>query len=97
MCKVFNNKSHVVAIRSTGNVFSFQAVQELNIRNKSYIDLLSGESFKKSDIITLQDPSNEEHMSIRDVQNFKHLKTLQQQSDLAKESESKVRGKLYTF
>ena len=90
-CKVFNNKSHVVAIKTTGNVFSYQAVQELNIRTKNYEDLLTGESFIRADILTLQDPSNEEHMSLRDVHNFKHLRTLQLESDVARESESKVR------
>jgi hypothetical protein len=46
----------------------------------------------KADIITLQDPSNAEHTTLRDVNNFKHLKTLQSESTLAKESEGKVGG-----
>lgn len=79
-----------MAIRTTGNVFSYEAVLELNIKTKSYIDLLSGESFVRSDIITLQDPNNAEHTALRDANNFKHLRILQKQSTLAKESEGKV-------
>ena len=82
-CKVFTNNSHVVAIKTTGNVFSYQAVQELNIRTKNYTDLLTGEKFSKADIITLQDPTDEGHISLRDVNNFRHLKELQMQSSSA--------------
>lgn len=78
-CKVFTNTSHVVAIKKTANVFSYQAVRELNILAKNFADLATGETFSITDIITLQDPTNENHMLLRDVQNFHHLKMLQKQ------------------
>lgn len=59
-CKVFTDLSHVVAVKtkSACNVYAFDAVQELNIKSKNFTDLISGEAFKKSDIITLQNPQD---------------------------------------
>ncbi|KAG8146292.1 putative Peptidyl-prolyl cis-trans isomerase-like 2-like protein, partial [Naja naja] len=51
---VFTNNSHIVAIKTTGNVFGFEAVEQLNIKTKTFKDLLSDEPFSRQDIITLQ-------------------------------------------
>ncbi|TIB86766.1 hypothetical protein E3Q18_04028 [Wallemia mellicola] len=56
--KTFNEHTHIVAIATSGNVFSYDAVEKLNIKAKFWEDLLSGQPFKKTDIITLQDPHN---------------------------------------
>ena len=90
-CKVFNNVSHVVAIKSTGNVFSYDAVLELNIKAKNFVDLISNTPFKKSDILTLQDPQNAEHMALRDINTFVHIKKVREDAAAAKSSESKIR------
>ncbi|KAK2541688.1 hypothetical protein Q9233_000594 [Columba guinea] len=42
---VFTNNSHIVAIKTTGNVFAYEAVEQLNIKPKSYKDLLTDEPF----------------------------------------------------
>lgn len=78
--KVFTNNSHVVAIRTTGNVFSYDAVNELNIKPKNYVDLLTNEPFTRADIITLQNPDNPTHMALRDISNFKHLETMRNEN-----------------
>ena len=62
--KVFGDYTHIVAIRTTGNVYAYDAVKELNIKTKDYTDLLTSQPFKKSDIITLQDPSNRRFVSV---------------------------------
>ncbi len=80
-CKVFNNNSKIVAIRTTGNVYSLEAVQELNIKPKNYEDLLTGEKFVKKDIIKLNDPTDEELCKRRDVANFYHLKELRDEGN----------------
>jgi peptidyl-prolyl cis-trans isomerase-like protein 2 len=85
-CKVFNNTSHIVAIKTTGNVFSYDAVHELNIKPKIFNDLLTNEPFAKSDIITIQNHLDEEHMKKRDVNTFMHLQ--QVRKDLLTESQS---------
>jgi peptidyl-prolyl cis-trans isomerase-like protein 2 len=90
-CKVFNNNTYIVAIKTTGNVFSHDAVSELNIKAKNYTDLLSGEKFLKSDIITLQNPSDPDHMARRDIGSFVHLQQIRDENKLARQSDSKVR------
>lgn len=56
--KIFNENSHIVAIAKTGNVFSGDAVEQLNLKANFFKDLLNDEPFVKKDIITIQDPSN---------------------------------------
>jgi peptidyl-prolyl cis-trans isomerase-like 2 len=46
--------SHIVAIKPSGNVFAFEAVQQFNIKLKSWRDLLSDEPFIRADIIHIQ-------------------------------------------
>ena len=38
--------------------YSFDAVEELNIKARNFTDLLTGQPFTRADIITLQDPSD---------------------------------------
>ncbi|ELK26284.1 Peptidyl-prolyl cis-trans isomerase-like 2 [Myotis davidii] len=51
---VFTNNTHIVAIRTTGNVYAYEAVEQLNIKAKNFRDLLTDEPFSRQDIITLQ-------------------------------------------
>lgn len=59
-----------------------QAVQQLNIKIKSWKDLLTDEPFEKADLITLQDPSN---LAKFNISNFHHVK-----NDLRVETEGKT-------
>lgn len=52
--KTLTNSSRIAAIRVTGNVFSMEAIDRLNIKPKNWKDLLTDEPFKPSDIITIQ-------------------------------------------
>jgi peptidyl-prolyl cis-trans isomerase-like protein 2 len=65
--KTFSDNTHIVAIKTTGNVFSYDAVDKLNIQAKNYKDLLTDEPFTKKDIITLQDPHQ---LSLRNINSF---------------------------
>ncbi|KAK4505323.1 hypothetical protein PRZ48_003286 [Zasmidium cellare] len=69
--KVITDNTHLVALRNTGNVFSYDTVERLNIKAKNWRDLINDEEFKRSDIITLQDPQNIES---RNLSQFKYLK-----------------------
>ncbi|WPT11373.1 Peptidyl-prolyl cis-trans isomerase CYP65 [Picochlorum sp. SENEW3] len=69
--KVFNDNSHIVAIKVTGNVYSWEAVQELCLKPKNMRDLLTDEPFRRSDIIEIQDPSD---LSAKNFSNFDHVK-----------------------
>ena len=69
--KVFTDNTHIVALRTTGNVFAHDTVERLNIKAKMWEDLVSGQEFGRKDIITLQDPQNVES---RNLSSFKYLK-----------------------
>lgn len=69
--KVFNENTHIVAIRTTGNVFCYDAVERLNIKPGHWKDLVSDEPFVRKDIITIQDPSNLDKFNMA---NFYHLR-----------------------
>ncbi|KAF2748820.1 peptidyl-prolyl cis-trans isomeras-like protein-like 2 [Sporormia fimetaria CBS 119925] len=68
--KVFTDNTHIVALRNTGNVFSWETVERLNIKAKNWRDLVSDDEFTRKDIITLQDPQNIES---RNFGAFKHI------------------------
>jgi len=56
--KEFTDFSHIVAIATSGNVYSYDAIEMLNIKPKFWKDLLTNEPFTKKDVITIQDPNN---------------------------------------
>ena len=68
--KVFTNNSKIAVIRTSGNVYLYDCIKELNIDQNSWEDLISGEPFTKDDIIILQDPSKPDH---RQVSQFYHV------------------------
>jgi len=68
--KAFTDNTHIVALGNTGNVFSWDTVERLNIKAKNWRDLVTDEEFSRKDIITLQDPHN---VSARDLNSFKYL------------------------
>ncbi|EOX91689.1 Plant U-box 49 isoform 2 [Theobroma cacao] len=55
--KVFTEYTHIVAVKTTGNVFCYEAIKELNIKTKNWKELLTDEPFAKEDIITIQNPN----------------------------------------
>lgn len=70
--KEFNESTHIVAIGTSGNVYSWDTVQKLNIKAKNWVDLIDDtKSFKREDIITLQDPKDPTR---REVGNLHHVK-----------------------
>uniref|UniRef100_A0A8D3DTM9 RING-type E3 ubiquitin-protein ligase PPIL2 n=1 Tax=Scophthalmus maximus TaxID=52904 RepID=A0A8D3DTM9_SCOMX len=82
---VFTNNSHFVANKVTGNVFSNEAVEQLNIKTKSFKDLLTDEPFTRKDIITLQDPTNLDKFNVSDFFHVKNnLKVLDPDEEKAK-------------
>lgn len=43
-----------MAIKTTGNVYCWEAVEELNVKPKNWKDLLTDEPFTRKDIIHIQ-------------------------------------------
>jgi peptidyl-prolyl cis-trans isomerase-like protein 2 len=68
--KVFTDNTHIVALGNTGNVFSWDTIERLNIKGKNWKDLVTDQDFARKDIITIQDPQNVES---RDMSQYKHL------------------------
>ncbi|ETN71538.1 peptidyl-prolyl cis-trans isomerase, cyclophilin-type [Necator americanus] len=66
----FTDHTYVVAIATTGNVFSYEAVQELNLKANHLKDLLTDTPFQRSDIIVLQDPH---HLEKFNMEKFYHV------------------------
>ncbi|KAL7480434.1 hypothetical protein ACHAW6_006130 [Cyclotella cf. meneghiniana] len=89
--KTFTDRTKVVAIRQSGgneaNVYSYEAYHELNVKAKNYVDLISGLKFDKlKDVIVLQDPENEIHRQLRDIQNFKHIQSMREERERLRQS-----------
>lgn len=55
--KVFTEFTHIVAVKTTGNVFCYEAIHELNIKPKNWKELLTDEPFARKDLITIQNPN----------------------------------------
>lgn len=69
--KIFTPHTHIVAIKTTGNVYSYDAVDELCVKPKNWKDLLTDEPFTRKDIIHIQDPLN---VSGKVISDFHHVK-----------------------
>eukprot|EP00842_Homolaphlyctis_polyrhiza_P004324 jgi/Hompol1/4893/HPOL_001036-RA len=86
--KVFNEHTHIVAIKTSGNVYEYAAVEQLNIKTKNWTDLITGESFTRKDIVTIQDPHN---VAARNINQFHYLvNDLRVVDDAAEAAKSQV-------
>ncbi len=99
--KPFLDHTKIVAIvsqdKTSANVYSFEAVQTLNMKPKNYTDLISGEKFNpKKDMILLNDTNDESLLKLRDINNFAHMKTLRKdhQSNRNTQGEDGVNGNI---
>ncbi|KAJ9564264.1 hypothetical protein OSB04_000230 [Centaurea solstitialis] len=84
--KVFTEFTHIVAIKTTGNVFSYEAIKELNLKTKNWKELLTDEPFKREDIITIQNPNTLDGKALVDFDHVK--KSLKLDDEELKNSES---------
>eukprot|EP00891_Asterochloris_glomerata_P001498 jgi/Astpho2/1498/fgenesh1_pm.00026_%23_13_t len=83
--KVFTESTHIVAIKPSGNVYCWEAIQELNIKPRFMQDLLTDEKFTRKDIIHIQDPMN---LQARNLAKFDHVvkeRQLQDPEELLKQ------------
>lgn len=69
--KPFTKNSHIVAVGVTGNVFSWEAIDQLNIKTKNWKDLVDDTPFLRKDLITIQDPL---HLEKFDISKFYHIR-----------------------
>ncbi|ABO95128.1 predicted protein [Ostreococcus lucimarinus CCE9901] len=69
--KTFTDATRICAVKTTGNVYCTDAIEELCFKTKNWKDLLTDEAFKRSDVVTLQDPLD---LKARTLDNFDHVK-----------------------
>ena len=87
--RVFGKHSKVAAIRTTGNVYSHEALKELCFSG-TMEDPIDGTSFEMKDVIILHDPDNEELCQRRDMANFALVK--QEKEPTIRMSETALRN-----
>lgn len=98
LCKPFSDNIKIAAIcqapENVANVYSFEAVQELNFKRKCYEDLISGKKFHRTrDVIIISDKND----PARNINNFKHMTTLREEKQASllaskgNENESHIR------
>lgn len=86
--KLFNQHSKIIANKKNGNVYSYEAYQQLNLKPNNFRDLLTDESFEKDDIVTIQDPAKAGEKWA--VTNFYYVKNKLKIDDV--ESSSSIRN-----
>lgn len=69
--KEFSDNSHIVVNMVTGNVYSMEAIEQLCYKAKNFKDLINDKPFKRTDIITVQNPV---YLDKFNIQSFHHLK-----------------------
>eukprot|EP00124_Ichthyophonus_hoferi_P005193 Ihof_evm2s695 gene=Ihof_evmTU2s695 len=84
--KQFMDNSHVVANRISGHVYLMDTIDRLNAKPKFWKDLLTDEPFKRSDLITIQDPQHPEK------QNFSEFHHVKNQLKVVSEEEQRMRA-----
>ncbi|KAL7955407.1 cyclophilin-like protein [Trichoderma compactum] len=91
--KVFTDNTHIVAIRhgNYANVFAWDTVERMNIKAKSWLDLVDDQPFTRADIITLQDPQN---MASRNLDQFKYLQDGEQAQLTREQQEERKAGNI---
>ena len=72
--KVFTDATRICAIRTTGNVYAWDAVDTLNLQPRALRDLLTDEPFERKDVILLQDPSDPTWLARHDVNAFWYVR-----------------------
>ncbi|XP_045491534.1 RING-type E3 ubiquitin-protein ligase PPIL2 [Colias croceus] len=81
--KPFTKNSHIVAIRTSGNVYCYEAVEQLNIKGKNWKDLIEDTPFVRSDIITIQDPNNLDKFNISKFHHIKNNLRVETEEEIA--------------
>lgn len=91
--KNFTKNSHIVTIATTGNVYSYEAVEQLNIKTRNWKDLISDKPFERKHIITIQDPQNLGKFNISSFHHVKNSLRIETEEEIAERNDSNARLK----
>lgn len=93
--KAFTKNSHIVCIRTSGNVYCYEAIEQLNLKTKNWKDLVSDVPFTRKDIITIQDPSQLEKFNISTFYYIQNRLRVETEEEIAERKDPK--GKIKTM
>eukprot|EP00919_Chromeraceae_sp_WS-2016_P060090 GHVR01142753.1.p1 GENE.GHVR01142753.1~~GHVR01142753.1.p1 ORF type:complete len:267 (-),score=94.94 GHVR01142753.1:135-935(-) len=68
--KDYTQYTHIVANKKSGYVYAYDTIDTMNRKTKYWNDLITGEPFKYTDIIHIQDPNN---IARRNIENFYYI------------------------
>ena len=66
-----------MAIKTSGRVYLWDTVEQLNLKAKNLRDLVSDEEFTRADLIILQDPMD---LDKQNISSFKNLQDAEESS-----------------
>jgi peptidyl-prolyl cis-trans isomerase-like protein 2 len=75
--KVFGEHTKLAAVRTTGHVYSYEALDTLCFGPRNLKDLVDGTAFTRSDVLVLQDSANPEWLSAHRASNIRSLRDQQ--------------------
>lgn len=82
--KPFTKNSHIVCVATSGNVFSYEAIEQLNLKTKNFKDLVDDTPFTRKDLITIQEPNNLEKFNISTLHHVRknlHIETEEERQE----------------
>jgi peptidyl-prolyl cis-trans isomerase-like 2 len=92
-CPITHNElteyTKIAAVKTSGNVYTFEALEEMNFKLDQWTDFLTGEEFTKEDVIILQDPHDTNRHS-QNLTSFHHVKEDKKRKEI--ESQSSTYG-----
>ncbi|CAK1552585.1 unnamed protein product [Leptosia nina] len=91
--KSFTKTSYIAAIRTSGNVYCYEAIEQLNIKGKNWKDLIDDTPFVRSDIIIIQDPNNLEKFNISKFHHVKNNLRVETEEEIAMKKDPHARLK----
>lgn len=92
--KPFTKNSHIVAVAPTGNVFSYEAVEQLNIKTKNWKDLVDDTPFVRKDLITIQDPNVLEKFNISTFHHIRKRLRVETEEEILERKDPQARLKM---
>lgn len=92
--KPFTKSTHLAAVSTTGNVYSMEAIEQLNVKNKNWKDLITDEPFERKDIVVLQDPNSLGKFNISLFHHIKNNLRVETEEELAERSNPQARLKM---
>ncbi|KAJ8927440.1 hypothetical protein NQ314_020110 [Rhamnusium bicolor] len=85
--KPFTKSSHIATIATTGNIYLMEAIEQLNIKNRNWKDLITDKPFERKDIIVLQDPNDLSKFNISRFHHVKHNLRVETEEEIADKSD----------